>query len=37
MFAWMVAEIGGLNLAGYPKMRKSCWKFPEFDERAVGN
>jgi hypothetical protein len=37
MFAWMVAEIGGLNLVGYPYLRIGCWKGAELSERVVEN
>jgi hypothetical protein len=37
MFALVVAEIGGLNLSGYPHLRIGCWKGAELSERVVEN
>jgi len=37
MFAWMVAEIGGLDLVGYPHLRIGTWKGAELSERVAEN
>jgi hypothetical protein len=37
MFAYVVAEIGGLNLSGYPHLRIGTWKGVELSERVVEN
>jgi hypothetical protein len=37
MFVQVVAEIGGLNLVGYPHLRIGCWKGAELSERVVEN
>jgi hypothetical protein len=37
MFARMVAEIGGVDLVGYPHLRIGCWKGAELSERVVEN
>jgi hypothetical protein len=37
MFAHVVAEIGGVDLAGYPKLRIGTWKGAESSEKVVEN
>jgi hypothetical protein len=37
MFAWRVAEFGGLDLSGYPHLRIGTWKGVEFSEKVVEN
>jgi hypothetical protein len=37
MFARRVAEIGGLNLVGYPHLRIGCWKGAELSEGVAEN
>jgi hypothetical protein len=37
MFAWTVADIGGLNLMGYLQMRIGCWELAIPSEKVVEN
>jgi hypothetical protein len=37
MFAHMVADIGGLDLAGYPKLRIGTWKGAESSAKVAEN
>jgi hypothetical protein len=37
MFARMVADIGGLDLVGYPHLRIGTWKGVDLSEKVVEN
>jgi hypothetical protein len=37
MFARRVADIGGLDLVGYPHLRIGTWKGAELSEKVVEN
>ena len=37
MFAYVVAEIGGVNLVGLPHLRFGTWNGAELSERVVEN
>jgi hypothetical protein len=37
MFALRVADIGGLDLLGYPNLRIGTWKGAELSEKVVEN
>jgi hypothetical protein len=37
MIARMVADIGGLDLVGYPHLRIRTWKGAELSEKVVEN
>jgi hypothetical protein len=37
MFAHVVADIGGLDLTGYPKLRIGTWKGAESSEKVAEN
>jgi hypothetical protein len=37
MFAHMVADIGGLDLTGYPNLRIGTWKGAESSEKVAEN